>query len=105
MPFVNVTLDLGAEINAYRIVWSYPEIFSNVNSHLGDFHLMKKIFQILGMLIESLGFEEIVFQLGLSISGSLNSILYGSHYDRCWNVHTHFPEALERLLSERFLVD
>ena len=105
MPFVNVTLGLGAAMNAYRVVWSYPEIFSNVIIHLGDFHLMKEIFQILGMLIEGSGFEEIVFQSGLSTSGSLNSILSGSHYNRCWNIHAHFSEALERLLLEHFLVD
>ena len=51
MPFVNVTLDLGAAMNACRVVRSYSEIFSNVIIHLGDFHLMKEIFQILGMLI------------------------------------------------------
>ena len=38
-------------------------------------------------------------------SGSLNSILSGSHYNRCWNIHAHFSEALERLLLEHFLVD
>ena len=26
-----------------------------------------------------------------------------SHYNRCWTVHSHLAEALERLLFERFL--
>ena len=34
-------------------------------------------------------------------SGSLNGVLSGSHYNRCWTVHSAFAEAFERLL-ERF---
>ena len=41
MPFVNITLDVGAAINAYKVIWNYPEQFSNVLLDLGDFHLMK----------------------------------------------------------------
>ena len=61
MPFVNVTLDVGAAMNAFKVVWNYPETFSNVVIHLGDFHLMKEIFSILGILVKGSGFEEIVF--------------------------------------------
>ena len=84
MPFdlVNMPFDLGAAMNAYKLVWNYPEIFGNVIIHLGDFHFMKEIFLILGILTEGSGFEEIVFQSGLSTSGSLNSIISGSHYNR-----------------------
>ena len=35
--------------------------------------------------------------------GSLNGVLAGSHYNRCWTVHAHLSEALERLLFQRFL--
>ena len=45
MPYVNITLDLGAAIPAYKVVWNYPNIFSNVIIHLGDFHFMKKSFR------------------------------------------------------------
>ena len=92
-------------MNAFKVVWNFPETFSNVLIQLGDFHLMKEIFVMLGMLVQGSGFVEIIFQSGLSTSGSLNGILAGSHYNRCWKIHGHFAEALERLLLQRFLGD
>ena len=45
MPFVNITLDVGAAINVYKVIWSYPEQFANVLLHLGDFYFMKENFK------------------------------------------------------------
>ena len=56
------------------------------------------------MLIESYGFEDVVFQAGLCTSGSLNGVIKESHYNRAWFVNSLFSEALERLLA-RFLVE
>ena len=84
MPYVNVTLDFGAAMNAYKLVWNYPNLFSNIFIHLGDFHFMKESFSIIGMLIQGSGFEDIIFQSGMSSTGSLNGVLSGSHYNRCW---------------------
>ena len=103
MPYVNVTLDCGAAMNAFKLVWNYPTVFDNIIIHLGDFHFMKEIFSVLGMLVKGSGFEDIVFQSNLSSSGSLNGVLNGSCYNRCWKVHQHYAEALERLLYLRFL--
>jgi len=47
IPYVNVTLDVGAAINAYKTVWSYPETYKNVFIHLGCFHFMKENFQVI----------------------------------------------------------
>ena len=103
MPYVNVTLDCGAAINCFKLIWNYSTVFDNVIVHLGDFHFMKEIFTVLGTLVKGSGFEEVVFQSNLSTSGSLNGVLSGSHYNRCWKVHEHFAEALERLFYKRFL--
>jgi len=46
MPYVNITLDVGAAINAYKFLWSNQQLFSNVVIHLGDFHFMKENFQV-----------------------------------------------------------
>ena len=46
MPFVNITLDIGAVMNANKFVWSNPERFKNVVTHLGDFHFIKENFQV-----------------------------------------------------------
>ena len=105
MPYVNVTLDCGAAVNAYKLIWNYPTVFDNVIVHLGDFHFMKEIFVVLGKLVKGSGFEDIVFQSNLSSSGSLNGVINGSHYNRCWSVHEHFAEALEILLYERYLIE
>ena len=102
MPYVNITLDLGAAMSTYKVVWNYPNIFCNVIIHLGEFHIMKEAFAVLRMLIEGSGFEDIAFQSGISKTGSLNGVIAGTHYDRCWKIHQHFAEALERLLFKRF---
>ena len=105
MPYVNVSLDVGAAINAYKLIWNHPIKFSNVVIHLGDFHAMKEIFSVLGLFVQGSGFEEIIFQSGMCNSGTLNGILTGSHYNRCWKIHEHFAEALEHLLMKRFLME
>ena len=46
MPYVNITLDVGAAVNAYKTLWGNQEIFSNVVVHLGDFHFMKENFLV-----------------------------------------------------------
>ena len=46
MPYVNVFLDVGAAMNACKLVWNYPDKFSNVLVHLGDFYFMKEIFNV-----------------------------------------------------------
>ena len=46
MPYVNITLDIGAAMNAYKVIWNNPDIFGNVVIHPGDFHFMKENFQV-----------------------------------------------------------
>ena len=51
------------------------------------------------------GFKDAIFQAEVCSSGSLNGVLSGSHYNRCWTVHSAFAETLERLLLRRFLTE
>ncbi len=46
MKYVNVTLDVGAAINAYKTIWCHPERFGNVIIHLGSFHFIKENFKV-----------------------------------------------------------
>jgi len=46
MKYVNVTLDVGAAMNAFKTVWQYPIRFKNVIIHLGDCHFMKENFTV-----------------------------------------------------------
>ena len=47
MSYVNVTLDVGAAVNAYKTIWSMPDQYSNVIIHLGAFHFLKENFQVI----------------------------------------------------------
>ena len=46
MKYGKITLDVGAAINAFKELWTYPETFSNVVLHIGDFHFLKKNFKV-----------------------------------------------------------
>ena len=46
IKYVNVTLDWGSAINAFKTIWQYPLKFNNVIIHLGDFHFMNENFQV-----------------------------------------------------------
>ena len=48
VPYVNLTLDAGAYVNTYRVLCYYPDKFSKILLHLGDFHVMKEVFTMLG---------------------------------------------------------
>ena len=104
MPHVNVFLDVGAAMKAYKLVWNYPDKFSNVLVLLGDFHFMKEIFNVVGTMTDGSGFNDIIiFQANLCSSESLASVINGSHHNRCWRVHEPFVKAVERLLMEKFI--
>ena len=60
MEYVNITLDIGAAINAYKILWSHPDIFANIVIHPGDFHFLKENFKVIGCFISNSGFEDII---------------------------------------------
>lgn len=102
MPYVNVTLDVGAAMNAFKLIWNYQ---SRLVVHLGDFHFIKENFGVTGKIVKSSGCEDVIFQANVCSSGSLNGVLSETHYNRAWTVHAAFSEALERLLFERFLQD
>ena len=46
MPYVNITLDVGIAINAYKTTWNDPVEYYNVIIHLGSCRFMKENFQI-----------------------------------------------------------
>ena len=89
VPYINVFLDVGAAMNAYKLVWNYPDKFSNALVHLGDFHFIKEIFNVNGTMIDGSGFNDINLQANLCSSIQQMLALFG--------------EALERLLTEKFI--
>ena len=51
MPFVNITLNVGAVMNPYKFVGGNPETFKNVVTHLGDFHFFKESIPVSSHLV------------------------------------------------------
>ena len=47
LPYLNVTLDVGAAMNAYKFIWNYHDQYKNVCIHLGMFHFMKENFKVI----------------------------------------------------------
>ena len=45
------------------------------------------MYQLIGNLIIEPGWEDLVFESGLSESGNLNGVVSGSLYNRCWTSH------------------
>ena len=48
IKYANITFDIGVAMNAYKVLWNYPDKFKNIVIHLGDFHFIKEVFAILG---------------------------------------------------------
>ena len=45
MAYVNITLDMSAALNVFKVLRNRNEEFKNGVIHLGDFHFMKENFQ------------------------------------------------------------
>ena len=63
MPYVNITIDVKAALNAFKFLWNELEKYQNAVIHLGDFHFMKENFQV-PCLIKN----ELIINLIFSIS-------------------------------------
>ena len=57
MSYVNVTLDVGAAISAYKTIWSMPDQYSNMIIHLGAFHFLKENFQVIKLFFFNFYFQ------------------------------------------------
>ena len=82
MRYTHITLDVGAAIKAFHVVWNDKDRWSNIIIHLGDFHAFMALFGSIRKFVTGNGFEEIVYQAGLCTSGSMNGLLSGKHYSR-----------------------
>ena len=53
MPYLNITLDVGVPINAFKFIWNYHDQYRNVCIHLGMFRFMKENFKVLHIVIKN----------------------------------------------------
>ena len=103
IKFTHVTVDGGAAMKFFHVVWYNPHEFNNVLIHLGDFHAMMQFFSNIGTFVSGSGFKEVVYQAGLCTSSGIKGVLSGKHYNRSWMEHKSFAEAIDRLSCEAFL--
>ena len=103
MKYVHITLDIGVAIKAYHVIWNSQEKWKNVIIHLPNFHGFLEFFGIIGKYIKCSGFDDIVYQANFCSPGSLNAVLTGKHYNRCWWLQKSFSKALERLFIKIYL--
>ena len=101
MPHVNARLDIGAAINV-EVIWSNIDKFTNIVIHPRDFHFKKENCKIIGTIVSTSGFKDIVFQSSICSSASHFGVLAVSHYNRAWLKHLTASESMERLLQYRF---
>ena len=75
MSYTHITLDMGAAMKAFHVIWDKPDEWSYIIIHLGDFHAMMGFFGVIGRFVESSGFEDVLFQAGLYSSGSITGVM------------------------------
>ena len=82
MKYTCITLDCGAAIKAYHVLWDNPDCFKHIIIHLGDFHSMQALFGVIGSYVSGSGFEDIIYQLGLCQPGTVKALLKGKHHNQ-----------------------
>lgn len=105
MKYVHITMDVGAAIKAFHVVWDDNNLWNDIIIHLSDFHAVMAFFGVIGQYITGSGFEKNAYQSRLASAVSIKKLLSGKHYNCCWWVHEIIHDALERLFFQRLLGD
>ena len=59
--------------------------------------------KMIGKKMDGSGFADILLELNLKGSGSLNGVLSGKHYEQAMNYHKQLLESLEWLLFQQYI--
>ncbi len=105
MKYTHITVDAGAAMKFYHVLWNNPDEFKDVFIHLGDFHALMEFFGTIGKLVTGSCFEEVVYQAGMCTSGGIKGVISGKHYNRSWFVHECVAEAIDRLFCSEYISD
>ena len=103
MQYTHITMDVGAAMKAFQVIWNNPSIWSAILIHPGDFHCLLMYFSVIGSYLKGSGFEEIIFQAKLYTSGCIKGIVNGKHYNHCWLIHEAFAQVVEQLFADKYL--
>ena len=94
MTYAHITIDGGAASKFYHVIWNNAEEFKTLFYTYETFKDCKKFFCVIGKISQGSGFEELVYESGLSTSGGLKGVLSGKHYNRGRLTHECFAEAI-----------
>ena len=97
------TFDLGVCMKAYPLVWNNQVRYEKHIILIGTFHLICAYMKMIGKKMNGSGLSDILLEAGLIVSGSIEGVLSGKHYDRAMNCHKVMLECLERLLLSQYL--
>lgn len=92
------TSDLGVFMKAYLLIWKNHERFKDHSIMIGSFHVVCAYLKMTGMKIDGNGLSNVLLEVGLMTSGSVQAVLAGKQYNRGITCHRILLEALERLL-------
>ena len=100
------TFDLGVCTKALPLAWKYSECYEFHVITPGAFHTGT---DFIGMLTarkcRGSGYQDILLEVGLVTSGSLNSVLMGTACNKALFCINAVIEGLERLLIEKYIKD
>ena len=101
--YVITTVDQGAYRQVIQLVWSHPIIYRDHIILLGIFHINKAYLHSLGKKMRGSGLEDVLLEAKLTNSGSIDTILNATDYNRALYILKIIVETLERLMLELFI--
>lgn len=101
--FIEVTYDLAIVKVALQIQSTDSPLFNRVFVHLGSFHIMMAYFKAIGTFIDNCGITNILVDSGILAGGSINSFIFGQHFNRCKKLHPIISLVFQILHFQQFL--
>ena len=90
-------------VKFFQVIWNNSVEFAKVVIHLGDLHAFMEFFGVIGKLVFSSGFEDVIYQADMCTSGNVRGVLSGKHYNKAWVLNECFAEAIDRLFCEKYV--
>ena len=97
-----VHYDLAVAKLALQIQAEETPVYDNVFVCFGAFHVQMAYFAAIGTYLADSGEPQVLTDVGVLASGSLNGFLSGRHYNRCKRIHVLLSLALQMLHFKRF---
>lgn len=100
---IMVTYDLAIAIIAMRLRSTEKPTFDNVFINCGKFHIQMAFFHAIGIFINDCGSTNVLSDIEILASGSVNGFVSGKHFNRCKRIHPMDALGLQILHFEKFL--